>query len=188
MCGSGLVDAVAELVHCGLLDHSGRFIPDEDAAEKFPGLCDRLTKIGEERVFVLHWRGSGVRGPAIGVPLPARRARAAVRQGVDRHRLGHPHAPSWAWRPSDISQVLLAGSFGAYLTPLSAVRIGLVPRLALPRIVSAGNVAGEGAKIAALSLRERAEAQSILREVEYVELSGRADFNDLFIDQLAFPG
>ena len=73
-------------------------------------------------------------------------------------------------------------------TPLSAVRIGLVPRLALPRIVSAGNVAGEGAKIAALSLRERAEAQAMLREVEYVELSGRSDFNDLFIDQLAFPG
>ena len=85
-------------------------------------------------------------------------------------------------------QVLLAGSFGAYLTPLSAVRIGLVPKLALPRIVSAGNVAGEGAKIAALSARERAEADAILREVEYVELSGRADFNDLFIDQLAFPG
>jgi uncharacterized 2Fe-2S/4Fe-4S cluster protein (DUF4445 family) len=92
MCGSGLVDAVAELVQSGLLDHSGRFIPDEDAA------------------------------------------------------------------------------------------------LALPRIVSAGNVAGEGAKIAALSLRERAEAASILREVEYVELSGRADFNDLFIDELKLPG
>jgi uncharacterized 2Fe-2S/4Fe-4S cluster protein (DUF4445 family) len=90
--------------------------------------------------------------------------------------------------PDEITQVLLAGSFGAFLSPLSAVRIGLVPKLALPRIVSAGNVAGEGAKIAALSLRERAEAHSILREVEYVELSGRADFNDLFIDQLAFPG
>ena len=90
--------------------------------------------------------------------------------------------------PDDVAKVLLAGSFGAYLTPLSAVRIGLVPKLALPRIVSAGNVAGEGAKIAALSSRERAEAHSILREVEYVELSGRADFNDMFIDQLAFPG
>jgi uncharacterized 2Fe-2S/4Fe-4S cluster protein (DUF4445 family) len=63
-----------------------------------------------------------------------------------------------------------------------------VPKLALARIVSAGNVAGEGAKIAALSLRERAEAASICGEVEYVELSGRQDFNDLFIDQLAFPG
>jgi uncharacterized 2Fe-2S/4Fe-4S cluster protein (DUF4445 family) len=53
--------------------------------------------------------------------------------------------------------------------------------------VSAGNVAGEGAKIAALSVTERAAANAILEEVEYVELSGRADFNDLFIDQLAFP-
>jgi uncharacterized 2Fe-2S/4Fe-4S cluster protein (DUF4445 family) len=186
MCGSGLVDAVAELVHAGLLDHSGRFIADEDAAERFdPGLAGRLTKIGEERVFVLHWRGED---PAASVYLSQRDVRElqfakgsiATGWNILLRELGV--------EPEDISQVLLAGSFGAYLTPLSAVRIGLVPRIALPRIVSAGNVAGEGAKIAALSLRERAEAQSILREVEYVELSGRADFNDLFIDQLAFPG
>ena len=185
MCGSGLVDAVAELVECGLLDRSGRFIPDEDAHEQFPALASRLTKIGEERVFVLQWRGDD---PADSVFLSQRDvrelqfAKASIATGWDilLRELGVD--------ASEISQVLLAGSFGAYLTPLSAVRIGLVPRMALPRIVSAGNVAGEGAKIAALSLRERAEAESILREVEYVELSGRADFNDLFIDQLAFPG
>jgi uncharacterized 2Fe-2S/4Fe-4S cluster protein (DUF4445 family) len=185
MCGSGLVDAVAELVHGGLLDHSGRFIPDEDAALRFPALSERLTKIGEERVFVLHWCGDD---PAASVFLSQRDvrelqfAKASIATGWDilLRELGVD--------ASEISQVLLAGSFGAYLTPMSAVRIGLVPRMALPRIVSAGNVAGEGAKIVALSLRERAEAQSILREVEYVELSGRADFNDLFIDQLAFPG
>ena len=57
MCGSGLVDAIAELVRVGLLDHSGRFIPDDDARERHPGLAERLTKIGEERVFVLDWRG-----------------------------------------------------------------------------------------------------------------------------------
>jgi uncharacterized 2Fe-2S/4Fe-4S cluster protein (DUF4445 family) len=185
MCGSGLVDAVAELVQSGLLDRSGRFIPDEDAQEQFPALAQRLTKIGEERVFVLQWRGDD---PADSVFLSQRDvrelqfAKASIATGWDilLRELGVD--------ASEISQVLLAGSFGAYLTPLSAVRIGLVPRMALPRIVSAGNVAGEGAKIAALSLRERAEAESILREVEYVELSGRADFNDLFIDQLAFPG
>jgi len=185
MCGSGLVDAVSELVHSGLLDHSGRFIPDEDAASLLPGLASRLTKIGQERVFVLHWRGSD---PAASVFLSQRDvrelqfAKASIATGWDilLRELGVD--------ASEITQVLLAGSFGAFLTPLSAVRIGLVPRLALPRIISAGNVAGEGAKIAALSRRERAEAQSILREVEYVELSGRADFNDLFIDQLAFPG
>jgi uncharacterized 2Fe-2S/4Fe-4S cluster protein (DUF4445 family) len=83
--------------------------------------------------------------------------------------------------------VLLAGSFGTYLTPASAVRIGLVPALPLTRIVSAGNLAGEGAKIVALSVTERAAANSVVDEVEYVELSGRTDFNDLFVDQLAFP-
>jgi uncharacterized 2Fe-2S/4Fe-4S cluster protein (DUF4445 family) len=185
ICGSGLVDAVAELVHCGLLDHSGRFIPDLEAAASHPGLAGRLTKVGQERVFVLHWRGSD---PERSVFLSQRDvrelqfAKASIATGwsILLRELGVA-AP-------DISQVLLAGSFGAYLTPLSAVRIGLVPHIALPRIVSAGNVAGEGAKIAALSVRERAEAHSILREVEYVELSGRADFNDMFVDQLAFPG
>jgi uncharacterized 2Fe-2S/4Fe-4S cluster protein (DUF4445 family) len=149
MCGSGLVDAVAELVHCGLLDHSGRFIPDEEAAVSHPGLAERLTKIGEERVFML----------ADGVYLSQRDvrelqfAKASIATGwnILLSELGVD--------AGEISQVLLAGSFGAFLTPLSAVRIGLVPPLALPRIVSAGNVAGEGAKIAALSLRERAEAQ-----------------------------
>jgi uncharacterized 2Fe-2S/4Fe-4S cluster protein (DUF4445 family) len=185
MCGSGLVDAVAELVRVGLLDHSGRFIPDEQAAERYPILAPRLTKIGPERVFVLQWRDED---PATSVFLSQRDvrelqfAKASIATGwqILLHELGV--------LPEEITQVLLAGSFGAYLTPLSAVRIGLVPRLALPRIVSAGNVAGEGAKIAALSLRERAEAASILHEVQYVELSGRTDFNDLFIDQLAFPG
>jgi uncharacterized 2Fe-2S/4Fe-4S cluster protein (DUF4445 family) len=185
LCGSGLVDAVAELVGAGLLDRSGRFVPDEDARAAHPVLGERLTRIGEERVFVLHPRGED---PANAVYLSQRDirelqfAKASIATGwqILLRELGHA--------PSDITQVLLAGSFGAYLSPSSAVRIGLVPALALPRIVSAGNVAGEGSKMAALSLRERAEATSILSEVEYVELSGRADFNDLFIDQLAFPG
>jgi uncharacterized 2Fe-2S/4Fe-4S cluster protein (DUF4445 family) len=185
LCGSGLVDAVAELVGAGLLDRSGRFVPDEDARAAHPVLGERLTRIGEERVFVLHPRGED---PANAVYLSQRDirelqfAKASIATGwqILLRELG--------LAPSDITQVLLAGSFGAYLSPSSAVRIGLVPALALPRIVSAGNVAGEGSKMAALSLRERAEATSILSEVEYVELSGRADFNDLFIDQLAFPG
>jgi uncharacterized 2Fe-2S/4Fe-4S cluster protein (DUF4445 family) len=185
MCGSGLVDAVAELVHAGLLDHSGRFIPNELAAEMHPALAPRLTKIGEERVFVLHWRGED---PANSVFLSQRDVRELQFAKGSIATGWEILVREMGVEVSDITQVLLAGSFGAYLTPLSAVRIGLVPRIALPRIVSAGNVAGEGAKIAALSLRERAEAQSILREVEYVELSGRADFNDLFIDKLSFPG
>jgi uncharacterized 2Fe-2S/4Fe-4S cluster protein (DUF4445 family) len=185
LCGSGLVDCVAELVRSGLLDHSGRFIPDEDAAERLPALASRLTKIGEERVFVMHWRGED---PAESIFLSQRDVRELQFAKASIATGWKILLREYGIEPGDIQQVLLAGSFGAYLSPASAVRIGLVPRLALPRIVSAGNVAGEGAKIVALSHRERAEARSIVREVEYVELSGRADFNDLFVDELALPG
>jgi len=171
VCGSGLVDCVAELVQAGLLDRSGRFVDDP------PLHADRLTKIGEERVFMLADRvylsQRDVR------ELQFAKASIATGWNILLREMG--------FTPDDVAQVLLAGSFGAYLSPASAVRIGLVPPLALPRIVSAGNVASEGAKMAALSVRERAEARSIVHEVEYVELSGRDDFNDLFVDQLAFP-
>ena len=63
-----------------------------------------------------------------------------------------------------------------------------MPKLPVLRIVSAGNVAGEGAKMALLSRREREGAAALLEEVRYVELSDRTDFNDKFVDQLAFPG
>jgi len=185
MCGSGLVDAVAQLVSAGLLDHSGRFVPDEQAAEDHPGLAPRLVKVGEERVFVLAWRGDD---PANAIYLSQRDVRELQFAKASIATGWHILLTELGATADDITQVLLAGSFGSYLSPASAVKIGLVPKLPLPRIISAGNVAGEGAKMAALSLRERAAADAILEEVEYVELSGRSDFNDMFVDQLAFPG
>ncbi len=186
LCGSGLVDAVAELVRVGLLDASGRFVPDPVAAEQHPGLADRLTRVGEERVFVLSWLGPpGDVAQSVYVSQRDIRelqfAKAAIATGWSLlcEELGVP--------PEDLQQVLLAGSFGSYLAPGNAVRIGLVPRLPVLRIVSAGNVAGEGAKMSLLSLPERAGAAALLREVRYVELSDRTDFNDRFVDQLAFP-
>jgi uncharacterized 2Fe-2S/4Fe-4S cluster protein (DUF4445 family) len=83
--------------------------------------------------------------------------------------------------------VLLAGSFGTYLSASSAIGIGLVPQIPVMRIVSAGNVAGEGAKMALLSDSERHGAHALLEEIHYVELSDRTDFNDRFVDELAFP-
>ncbi len=186
LCGSGLVDAVAELVRVGLLDASGRFVTDEVAKEVAPGLADRLTYIGEERVFVLH-RERPDADPADGVVLSQRDvrelqfAKAAISTGwtLLMEELGLEHR--------DLQQVLLAGSFGSYLSAASAVRIGLVPTLPVLRIVAAGNVAGEGAKMVLLSIRERAGALALLEEVTYVELSDRTDFNDRFVDLLAFP-
>jgi uncharacterized 2Fe-2S/4Fe-4S cluster protein (DUF4445 family) len=171
LCGSGLVDAVAELGGAGMIDHSGRYVLDGPLAERF-------GKIGEENVFYL----------ADGIYLSQRDVRELQFAKASIATGWQILCKDLGVEPEDIAQVLLAGSFGSYLTPASAVRIGLVPKLPLTRIVSAGNVAGEGAKIAALSVTERAAALSILDEVAYVELSGRADFNDLFIDQLKFPG
>ena len=185
LCGSGLVDAVAQLVEVGLLDASGRFMPEESARELTPALADRLTAVGQERVFVLH-------RPEPDTPVEEcvylsqrdvrelQFAKAAISTGwtLLLEELGLEHA--------DVQQVLLAGSFGSYLSAASAVRIGLVPQLPVLRIVAAGNVAGEGAKMALLSRREREGANLLLEEVAYVELSDRADFNDKFVEQLGF--
>jgi len=187
LCGSGLVDAVAELVRVGLLDGTGRLVSDEAAKEIAPALADRLTRIGEERVFILH-RPTPDAETVECVYLSQRDvrelqfAKAAISTGWSLllEQLGLEHR--------DVQQVLLAGSFGSYLSPASAVRIGLVPTLPVLRIVAAGNVAGEGAKMALLSVRERAGALALLEEVTYVELSDRPDFNDAFVEQLSFGG
>jgi uncharacterized 2Fe-2S/4Fe-4S cluster protein (DUF4445 family) len=185
LCGSGLVDAVAELVRVGLLDASGRFVSEEAAADLAPGLADRLTRIEQERVFVLD-RPTVDADPTDCVVLSQRDvrelqfAKAAISTGwtLLLEELGLEHG--------DVQQVLLAGSFGSYLSAAAAVRIGLVPKLPVLRIVAAGNVAGEGAKMALLSVRERAGAQALLEEVTYVELSDRPEFNDRFVEQLSF--
>jgi uncharacterized 2Fe-2S/4Fe-4S cluster protein (DUF4445 family) len=186
LCGSGLVDAVASLLGVGLLDRSGRFAPEEQAAGIAPGLADRLTTLGAERVFVLHWLGE-----------PGDVARSIYLSQRDVRELQFAKAAiATGWNillaeaglaPGDIQQVLLAGSFGSYLSPANAIRLGLVPRMPAARVVSAGNVAGEGAKMALLSVRERAGALALQEEVRYVELSDRSDFNDAFVDQLQFP-
>jgi uncharacterized 2Fe-2S/4Fe-4S cluster protein (DUF4445 family) len=161
-------------------------VPDEAAHELAPGLGSRLTRLGQERVFVLHWRGEIGDVPA-SIYLSQRDvrelqfAKASIATGW---RILLEEA---GLKAEDLQQVLLAGSFGSYLSPASAIRIGLVPTLPVLRVVSAGNVAGEGAKMALLSMRERAGAMALLDEVEYVELSDRPDFNDRFVDQLAFP-
>jgi uncharacterized 2Fe-2S/4Fe-4S cluster protein (DUF4445 family) len=182
LCGSGLVDAAAALTEIGIVDASGRFVHTEEITGS--ALADRLTMVGQERVFVLHW--SADRDPASSVYLSQRDirelqfAKAAIATGW---RILLEEA---GLETEDIKQVLLAGSFGSYLNAKSAIRIGLVPDVGPRRIIAAGNVAGEGAKMALLSIRDRAAALALLEEVTYVELSDRQDFNDRFIAQLSF--
>lgn len=183
ICGSGLVDAVAELARVGIVDNSGKFVEEKDYLGKHINLFERVMKNENgEKIFVLH----GTKEEPI-VYLSQRDirelqfAKASIATGwallVEELKIN----------PADIQQVLLAGSFGSYLSPTSAVNIGLVPKLPILRIVSAGNVAGEGAKMVLLSSNERKGVQTLLDEVKYIELSDRADFNDKFIQHLAFP-
>ena len=186
ICGSGLVDACASLVQLGLLDNSGRFVSAEDAVKIAPKVANRLVEREGERVFVLTWGGKeGDLNDCVFLTQRDVRelqfAKAAIATG-------------WALlleefgvQEGDVQQVLLAGSFGSYLSPASAVKIGLVPKLPVMRIVSAGNVAGEGAKMVLLSAQERNGAMALLDEIDYIELSDRADFNDKFVERLSFP-
>ena len=183
LCGSGLVDAVYVLHKSGLLDDSGRFVSDDVAAQIAPKLSKNLiTREAGDRIFVLHWVDGE---PAVFLSQRDVRelqfAKASIATGwrmlLDEVGL----------KDDDVQQVLLAGSFGSYLSPASAVGIGLVPKMPVVRIVSAGNVAGEGAKMVLLSSTERSGAQTLLNEVQYVELSDREDFQEKFVVELALP-
>lgn len=181
IAGSGLVDAVAEMYRAGLVDASGRLIRPEEARGRLPkAWLERLVTVDGVRAFLLS-------EPEDQIVLTQQDIRAlqfakgsiAAGVAVLMRKMGVT--------ANDIHEVLLAGSFGSYINPASARAIGLVPWLPLERIVAVGNSAGEGAKIALLSFRERQAAQAIPEFIEYVELSGRPEFNEIFTEALVFP-
>jgi len=175
ICGSGLIDAVAQLRLVGLLDAGGRLAGREEVPDH--PLAERLAERDGMRVFVL----------ADGVELTQRdirelqSAKGAIATGIGALM------ELMGVRAEDLHQVLLAGSFGTYINPASARVIGLVPPVPIERIVAAGNAAGEGAKMALLSFREREMAFELPRRVEYVELSSQEGFNEAFLRAVRFP-
>ena len=175
ICGSGLIDAVAQLRVAGLLEENGLFVSAEDAAGH--PLGTRLVEREGVRAFALTddvWL----------TQLDVRElqsAKGAISTGIEvaMGELGI--------EPGDLEEVMLAGSFGTYINPESARVVGLVPSVPVERIRAVGNAASEGAKMALMSFREREVAFELPSFVEYVELSGAEDFNDKFIRNLAFP-
>ena len=179
------MDAIAELSRVGLLDQTGRFLAQERVQELRPDLAERFVERDGERLFILATSDESGNGSDV-----------VLSQRDVRELQFAKAAISTGWKllleefgvdESEIQQVLLAGSFGTYLSATSAITIGLVPQIPALRIISAGNVAGEGAKMALLSDPERHGATALLDEIHYVELSDRTDFNDRFVDELAFP-
>ncbi len=178
ICGSGLIDAVAQLRLVGLLSDGGMMSSPDDAVAASHPLADRL-RVDDE----------GVRAFALtdDIVLTQRdvrelqQAKGAIATGIEaamRER---------GLTPDDLDEVLLAGSFGTYIDPLGARVLGLVPPVAVHKIRAVGNTASEGAKMALLSFRERGVAFELPAFVDYLELSGVEDFNERFIANVSFP-
>jgi uncharacterized 2Fe-2S/4Fe-4S cluster protein (DUF4445 family) len=176
ICGSGLIDAVAQLRTAGLVKENGLFLSDDEAVGH--PLAARLVTRDGVRAFAL---AHGIVLTQLDV-RELQSSKGAIATGIevamDHLGLG----------PEDLDEVLLAGSFGTYISPANARVLGLVPPVPVERIRAVGNTASEGAKMALMSFREREVAfEQLPTLIEYVELSGAADFNDRFIRNLAFP-
>jgi uncharacterized 2Fe-2S/4Fe-4S cluster protein (DUF4445 family) len=105
-------------------------------------------------------------------------AKAAIRAGIRilMNRL--------SMTDQDIDRVLLAGAFGNYIRPSSAIRIGLLPNVPLDRIQSVGNAAATGAEILLISEESRARAAKLARKIQYIEIAHEKDFSDIFADAM----
>ncbi|HET7768494.1 MAG TPA: ASKHA domain-containing protein [Chloroflexota bacterium] len=177
ICGSGLVDAVSELLRAGLIGENGRFgcAPDDPYAHL-------LVSGAYGTEFVL---APGVDGaPPITLCQKDVRevqlAKGAIRAGIEV-LLARAGA---TWR--DLDQVILAGAFGSYLDPAAARTIGLIPPVPLHRVHAAGNAAGRGAALALASVDSRRRVEALARRITYVELSSDVAFNDAFMDAMCF--
>ncbi|MFH1007124.1 MAG: ASKHA domain-containing protein [Candidatus Latescibacterota bacterium] len=185
LCGSGLLDVVAEMVRVGVVDSSGRIVDPEDANPSLPDRIRARIRAGETgNDFLLVPPEEGEDGHAMYITSRDVRelqlSKSAIRSGIDilMAEMGVP--------PSGLSRILLAGAFGNYLRKESASAIGLLPPISVEKIHSIGNAAGEGAKLALISQKERKRAAVLARQIQYIELSTRMDFMEKFTDNMFF--
>lgn len=184
--GSGLIDAVAEMLRMGIIDASGRMLePTELPADLPAALRARVVEVNHHREFVLVPQEAAARGIAISITQEDIRelqlAKGAIAAGIEIliREMGVSQ--------DQITQVFLAGAFGSCINPVSAKAIGLIPNLPLGRAETVGNAAGAGAQLALLSSSARKQAAKIAKDVEYIELSARSDFQEAFLAAMYFP-
>jgi len=169
ICGSGMLDAMAQLYLAGVLDKGGRIMDNHPRVRTYKGQHE-FVLVGKEE------RGGQ---PAITITQHDVRelqlAKAAIHTGIQV--LLEANGCS----EDEIKQVVIAGAFGTYIDVASAVAIGMLPSLPLNRFRQAGNAAGMGAKLALISLSQRAEAQAVASRVDYIELASAPNFEQTFI-------
>lgn len=186
LCGSGLIDAVAELRRVGVIDPTGRMVAPEELDGRIrDSLAERIVAGDSGNDMVLAGAEEGYQGREVRLTQRDVRevqlAAGAIAAGrkVLAHELGVDEA--------ELAEVLLAGAFGNYIRPQSAVRVGLIPNLPAERIRFIGNAAGRGARLALISQAHRRKAERLKEEVDFVEFAGRMDFQEYFVDAMIFP-
>ncbi|MGQ9681551.1 MAG: ASKHA domain-containing protein [Anaerolineae bacterium] len=183
ICGSGAVDVVATLRQLGIIDPSGRFVSREEVAARHgERLAARIVNHGTGAAFLLAPGELTANGqPIVFTQRDIRQlqlGKGAIRAGVEMLMQGLGVAPE------QVTEVCLAGAFGNYIAPESALEIGLLPRFPNAPITPVGNAAGTGAQMALLSRAAWREAAEIRTRVEYIELSLHPDFQQIFMDSM----
>lgn len=176
ICGSGIVDIVAELFKAGVIQRNGRFNNR---------LNSRRIRMGEDGKpeYVVAWAGETSVGKDITFTQSDVRAvqlaKAALYTGASylMERIGVEH----------IDSVTLAGAFGSYIDKESALVIGMIPDCDPQNVLAVGNAAGDGAKLALFDVNKREEASRIAREIEFIETAIEPDFQKRFVAAMAFP-
>ena len=178
ICGSGLVDAVSQLVRSGVIRDSGRFNSPEECPQEVPqNIKKRIIEAGKARKFVL------VEGTDEVVITQKdiselQLGKAAIRAGIEilMEKAG----------VRELDGILLAGAFGSNLRPESLLGLGMLPEVEAGRIKHVGNAAGVGAIMALLSKDELETAMKLPDRVEHVELSLYKGFQSKFARALRF--
>lgn len=195
ICGSGIIDAVAELAKVGIIGESGRFIKlSADSAEEEPAKWRAHLKSdnGKSR-FVLSGNGNGNGNGGSGhegngeVAISQKDirqvqlAKGAILSGIlaltSQLDIGL----------SDIDRVYVAGAFGHHVRMESLARLGVFPPECIDKVTLIGNSSKTGAVLCLLSKAKRIEASQISKQVKYLELSCYPDYDRLFADCLSFP-
>ena len=171
ICGSGVLDALAQMYLAGVIDESGRFAAEypgirrEDGKTEFV-LAEREDDDGEKTAIVMNQKD--VRELQL--------AKAAIRSGIqlllERNN----------FTDEDIDTVIVAGAFGTYIDLGSSMNVGLLPSLPVDRFKQVGNAAGIGAKMNLISLSSRKEARDIVSRATYIELAGTMEFKRAFVE------
>src|SRR5262245_31696104 len=181
ICGSGIIEVVAELFMAGILQHDGRFsrvggwgmgAGEDPSSPHPPSPIPRLRWNGPKAEYILATAEQTATGREIVVTQDDVRniqlAKAALYTGCKRLRQRRG--------VEQVDKIVLAGAFGSYIDPLHAMILGLYPDCDLSQVYPVGNAAGDGARIALLSKARRREAAGLARRVEYIGAALATDF------------